>query len=715
MRILLSAYRKISGGIQMKTCHSFRTMLFMMALVVLIAPQGFVIKNPASVESPTAASFPFYEGFESGTLGSDWLTYTTNQGRVQVGTAYPYAGRYSLLLDDSLGDSTYSYAAAILTIDLSGQSQVDLDFWWRKLGDEDHASDGVFISADDGANWYKLLSFNIDPTGWRHQIIDLDEGAAANGLTFNNHFQIKFQFYDNDKIPTDGYAIDEVRVRAAPSPIPAAFPFYDGFETGTLGPAWMVDFTNEGRVQVGSTNPYTGTYSLLLDDWESDSIYSTAAAILTIDLSGATQVKLDFLWRKFSDESHASDGVFISADEGTNWFKAFSFNVSSSDWKHEVIELDDLISANGLAYNDRFQIKFQFYDNDKIPTDGYAIDEVTVRPNAAPQLTWVGIENYIQDGLHPEQGNQYDSYTYQIRYSDLDEDPPEAVELHIKKGGVGVASSPFVMSCVSGDYKAGVACSHTRANFTAGQDYTYFFVAQDDHGNHSSPTAELNGPNVVFSYRVVLPALLRDAGPPRSAPVLDPISNPGGSYAYTLQWSQVALAEIYTLEEDDNPNFSSPAVVYHGPGTSTKLSAQDVGTYYYRVKASNKFGSSDWSNTESVVVTIAPPPCPQAGGWSGRTNAGYGMKFSVTEAPNCKVTSLTIYHSACPHGVSIAFLGSFAITNDSFNTGNPESYVRGTFTSRMEAAGQFQITETCPGIPPLDMEWSGTWTASYQP
>jgi len=67
---------------------------------------------------------------------------------VQVGTTFPYTGSYSLLLDDSLNDAIYSTAAAILTVDLSGQSQVDLDFWWRKLGDEDHTSDGVFISAD---------------------------------------------------------------------------------------------------------------------------------------------------------------------------------------------------------------------------------------------------------------------------------------------------------------------------------------------------------------------------------------------------------------------------------------------------------------------------------------------------------------------------------------------------------------------------------------
>ena len=37
-----------------------------------------------------------------------------------------------------------------------------------------------------------------------------DLAAAANGLTLNDHFLIRFQFYDNYDITIDGYAIDEI-------------------------------------------------------------------------------------------------------------------------------------------------------------------------------------------------------------------------------------------------------------------------------------------------------------------------------------------------------------------------------------------------------------------------------------------------------------------------------------------------------------------------
>jgi len=165
----------------------------------------------------TAASIPFYDDYEpcNSPYHADcyaYYAYTTNEGRVRVSSDYPHSGAYSLLLDDSDANSTYSHAALILTIDLSVQSQVDLDFWWRGFGDEDHPDDGVFISDDDGANWYQVLSFNGAPTSYRNDVVDIDAAAAANGLTLNDHFQIKFQFYDNYPVPSDGYAIDDVQV-----------------------------------------------------------------------------------------------------------------------------------------------------------------------------------------------------------------------------------------------------------------------------------------------------------------------------------------------------------------------------------------------------------------------------------------------------------------------------------------------------------------------
>jgi hypothetical protein len=519
----------------------------------------------------TAVGFPFFDGFEAGLLGEGWTVITTTEGRVQVSSTYPYSGTYSVLLDDEQTNDPYSIAALILNIDLDGQSGVMLDFWWRDFYDEHvEGNDGVYISDDYGNGWYQVLPFTGTVESFRHEAIHLDVAAAAGGMTFNDHFQIKFQFYDNFSINpddpdlSDGYAIDNVWVRSIPlegveiggpglgnidtlytlsaavspptatlpityvwSPEPVAgqgsalvtytwpvtgvktitvtannmsgvasdthtitvnippsrveasgpstglvnvpyvftadvspptttlpitytwqatglsqethvvndatdtmsftwstvgsqtvtvtatniggtvsnthavaikavdFPFFDGFELGDLGAGWAKATTGDGRVQVSSTYPHSGTYGALLDDAATAGSYSTAALILNVDLEGRVGVVLDFWWQEFEDDEHAADGVFISDDDGQTWHRALSFNGTYEGYQHEVIYLDTAAAAAGMTFNDHFQIKFQFYDDQSIPADGYAIDDVWVRaePVDSVEISGPGLGN----------------------------------------------------------------------------------------------------------------------------------------------------------------------------------------------------------------------------------------------------------------------------------------------------------------------------------
>ncbi|RMG90050.1 MAG: hypothetical protein D6706_20300, partial [Chloroflexi bacterium] len=124
----------------------------------------------------TPAALPFNDDFESGSLGNAWGIETDYQGRVRVGNDSSFAndGSYSLWLDDSAADTTWSHAAAVLALDLSGYAQVDLSFWWREFEDDDDADDGVFISDDYGATWYQVYTFTGSPTGYTQVNIDLD-------------------------------------------------------------------------------------------------------------------------------------------------------------------------------------------------------------------------------------------------------------------------------------------------------------------------------------------------------------------------------------------------------------------------------------------------------------------------------------------------------------------------------------------------------------
>jgi hypothetical protein len=166
-----------------------------------------------------AAVLPFRDGFESGILGKSWIEAADNEGRVRIESLYPYLGNYSLLLDDSIAEGDYSHASGSLFVDLSDHKDVRLSFWWREFDDEDHPNDGVFISDDYGATWSQAFSFNGSTEVFTHTIIDLDSTASAAGMTLNNHFLVKFQFFGNFPIPFDGYAIDDVQINTLVGPL----------------------------------------------------------------------------------------------------------------------------------------------------------------------------------------------------------------------------------------------------------------------------------------------------------------------------------------------------------------------------------------------------------------------------------------------------------------------------------------------------------------
>ncbi len=83
--------------------------------------------------------------------------------------------------------------------------------------DENHADDGVFISADNGATWY-LVDQLVDYPELvyvSHQI-DLDQAIVDAGISFTDQFLIKFQNFDNCNLGIDGYSFDDICVQSYP-------------------------------------------------------------------------------------------------------------------------------------------------------------------------------------------------------------------------------------------------------------------------------------------------------------------------------------------------------------------------------------------------------------------------------------------------------------------------------------------------------------------
>jgi hypothetical protein len=211
--------------------------------------------------------------------------------------------------------------------------------------------------------------------------------------------------------------------------------------------------------------------------------------------------------------------------------------------------------------------------------------------------------------------------------------------------------------------------------------------------------------------------LVKSSLPTPTAPVLNAISNADGDGNYTVNWNSSAGATTYTLEEDDNFGFSSPTSIYSGASTLKAISGKAIGTYYYRVRASNTSGSSGWSNIVSVVVTLPPPPCPTAGVWSGTTSQGGSIGFTVENSPQCQVTSLGFYAHNCFPGedyfVPQSWIGwEFPVIGGSFTTGPGPSQVTGNFSSLTTADGVFSVKFTKFDLYLRECYSTGTWTAN---
>ncbi|MFH1417420.1 MAG: S8 family serine peptidase [Planctomycetota bacterium] len=202
------------------------------------ATDGLLLSNaaPAEMEVIESAAFPFTEDFEAGSpLALYWSTFSTSAGRVRVTDQDGPIGVYHVTMDSGR-ESTTSANELTLAIDLEGESIVLLRYDWKDYGDEANAlpdswvgstpGDGVAISAD-GITWHKVANLfdpaargdgyaseDAEPRAADYQTvtIDLDAAAASAGIPYTKTFRIRFQQYDNNPIPTDGVAIDNVNV-----------------------------------------------------------------------------------------------------------------------------------------------------------------------------------------------------------------------------------------------------------------------------------------------------------------------------------------------------------------------------------------------------------------------------------------------------------------------------------------------------------------------
>jgi hypothetical protein len=104
--------------------------------------------------------------------------------------------------------------------------------------------------------------------------------------------------------------------------------------------------------------------------------------------------------------------------------------------------------------------------------------------------------------VSPSSGTQSTTFTYQVKYSDIDNDAPAAgnPKVHISKGGSPISGSPFTMTLsgwVEGtdDYVQGAIYTHDIQFTSPGFDYSYHLTTNDANGAGTS-TISQDAPDV---------------------------------------------------------------------------------------------------------------------------------------------------------------------------------------------------------------------------
>jgi len=117
--------------------------------------------------------------------------------------------------------------------------------------------------------------------------------------------------------------------------------------------------------------------------------------------------------------------------------------------------------------------------------------------------------------------------------------------------------------------------------------------------------------------------------------------------ALALRWRPVTKAESYSLQLSADPNFTDTIVNVQGLSDTTyQVIELDRDTqYFWRVRAQNAGGISDWSETRTFTTIVHPPPRPSLSSpESGTQNVALDPTLSwkqVTEAESYSVQVAT--------------------------------------------------------------------------
>lgn len=238
-------------------------------------------------------------------------------------------------------------------------------------------------------------------------------------------------------------------------------------------------------------------------------------------------------------------------------------------------------------------------------TSGIVLNTIT---NVAPTLDWTGETNYGSDGLNPEIGSNITNFVYRIKYTDADDDAPQAgyPKVHILKSSVEIAGSPFSMSeANSGDtiYTDGKFYAYSTTLIPG--DYSYYFEAKDLNGASATgaPTISTNGPTVSGDST---PPDIYNFAPPRYSTIYGKRPTISADYSDYSDESPIDTSSVHITV--DSVDVTGSSTVTASDVTYTPLSDLSLGTHTVAVSVKDDVGnekSVSWYF--SVIEALSTP------------------------------------------------------------------------------------------------------------
>ncbi|MFC1602411.1 choice-of-anchor Q domain-containing protein, partial [Pseudomonadota bacterium] len=142
-----------------------------------------------------------------------------------------------------------------------------------------------------------------------------------------------------------------------------------------------------------------------------------------------------------------------------------------------------------LSYPGSGEMNYRFFASDgkRLAVDAPTVTSTVAVGNTAPVLEWLGTGEYASHGVSPVNGNTGDSFTFKVRYKDVDGQAPVVKQVWIDENDDHqyVPSERYELVKVGAgtDYVNGEVYTVTRTLTTAGDDrfrYRFYFTDGSD-------------------------------------------------------------------------------------------------------------------------------------------------------------------------------------------------------------------------------------------